>query len=71
MRADSNAEYRFARGVQTSESLEIAAHEPQGLANGVTPFTSAAGLTIGIVVSTWPRLSQTFVLFANIWRKAP
>ena len=62
MPPDPNAEYRFAQEAETRERLENAANEPRGFAEGVAPITSAAGLTIGIIVSTWPRLSQTFVL---------
>jgi glycosyltransferase involved in cell wall biosynthesis len=46
---------------ETIESSAYAASEPVGFARGIArPI--ASGLTIGIIVSTWPRLSQTFVL---------
>lgn len=52
------------RLTQDAEIIEIpanAASEPEYLA-AVAPPVSASNLTVGIIVSTWPRLSQTFVL---------
>src|SRR5437879_1419162 len=62
MPPDSNAEYGLAQEAETKEILESAAKEPRAFAEGVAALSSATGLTIGIIVSTWPRLSQTFVL---------
>jgi len=72
MSPDLNAERRLtqeadrglARQVKTNEIPGYAANEPRGFARGmgIAPLTSAPSLTIGVIVSTWPRLSQTFVL---------
>src|SRR5260370_8295647 len=68
MSPDLNAERRLtqeadlglAPEAKTREIPEGTANEPQGFAGEIAPLTSS--LTIGVIVSTWPRLSQTFVL---------
>src|SRR6266851_1754309 len=68
MSPDLNAERRLtqeadlglAPEAKTREIPEGTANEPQGFAREIAPLTSS--LTIGVIVSTWPRLSQTFVL---------
>ena len=69
MSPDLNAERRLTREAdrrlaQEAETIEVSdnAESARGFARGIAPLTSAPNLTIGIIVSTWPRLSQTFVL---------
>lgn len=62
MSPDLNAERRLTQEAETIEVSENAAKEPRGFARGIALLTSSPNLTIGIIVSTWPRLSQTFVL---------
>src|SRR5438552_168647 len=62
MRPDPNAQHMFAHPAETGESLENAANQPRGFATGVPPLPLTPGFTIGVIVSTWPRLSQTFIL---------
>ena len=61
-RLTQEGDRRLAQEVETSEIQENAANEPRGFARGIAPLNSAPPLTVGVIVSTWPRLSQTFVL---------
>jgi len=69
MSPDLNAERRLTREAdrslaQEAETIEVSdnAESARGFARGIAPLNSAPPLTVGIIVSTWPRLSQTFVL---------